>query len=83
MWLEMKVNTGHEPRCLRSVFCEAESAKTRTAEDSLALGKDTPEDSFPEVGVAICHREELPRSLEYQGLKFWHRWARAQLSVKS
>lgn len=40
MQLEMKLNTGHEPRCLRSVLWEAESAKTRTEEDSLALGKD-------------------------------------------
>lgn len=77
----MKVNTGREPLCLRFVLWEAESAKTRTG-DSFALGKDTPEDTLPEVGVAICRGEGLPRSLEYQGLKYWHRWTWVQLSVK-
>lgn len=60
MRLEMKVNTGHEPRCLRSVLWEAEFAKTRTEEDSLALGKETPEDSFPEAGLLFATRKSCP-----------------------
>lgn len=63
MWLEIKVNTGHEQLHFRFVPWEAESAKTKVERDSFALFNETHQGRvFPKGRDAGQNRTQMPSS---------------------
>lgn len=63
MWLEIKVNTGHEQLHFRFVPCEAESAEPGPGETRVPFSTRHQEiGSFPKGRDAILGRRGMPRS---------------------